>query len=408
MQAVYQLIANPHPGSDDNGAMQTPRAILHVDMDAFYASVEQLDDPTLVGLPLIVGGIGGRGVVAAASYEVRRYGVRSAMPMSRALKLCPQAVCVRPRMARYQEVSRQIFGIFREVTPVVEGLSLDEAYLDVTASRALQGDAPVIARGVKARIRTELGLTASIGVASNKLLAKIASDLEKPDGLVVVAPGGAREFLAPLSVRRLPGLGRKAGERVEAAGFATLGDLSAAPAAQLWRLFGRGGEQLRDRASGVDERPVTAEHAEQSISAEDTFETDIADPDRLRAELSRLVDRLAGRLRSKGLAAGCVSVKIRRHDFTTITRQRRVTPLTHESSALAAVAQSLLAAWLAGEPTARLRLLGVGVTELAPAAQLGLFESQPADTSRLDAALDAIRDKFGSESLTRASHLRVR
>jgi DNA polymerase-4 len=390
-------------------ATPSPRAILHVDMDAFYASVEQLDDPTLVGVPLIVGGTGGRGVVAAASYEVRRYGVRSAMPMSRALKLCPQAVCVRPRMRRYQEVSGQIFAIFREVTPLVEGLSLDEAYLDVTASRALKGDARRIAVGIKSRIRAELGLSASIGVASNKLLAKIASELEKPDGLVVVAPGHAGEFLAPLSVRRLPGLGRQAGERVEAAGFATLGALRAASAAQLWQLFGRRGEHIRERANGVDERPVIAAHEEQSISAEDTFETDIADPARLRAELSRLVDRLAARLRSKGLAAGCLTVKIRRHDFTTVTRQRRFAPLTHDSAALAAIAESLLSRWLAGEPHVRLRLLGVGVTELAPAAQLGLFESSgAADPSRLDAALDAIRGKFGSQALSRASHLRSR
>src|SRR5438874_2683666 len=199
------------------------RAVLHVDMDAFYASVEQHDDPRLLGKPLIVGWDGGRGVVAAASYEVRRYGVRSAMPMRTALRLCPQAVCVRPRMQRYQDVSRVVFGVFHEVTPLVQGLSLDEAFLDVTASQELLGGAVDIARRIKRRIRELTGLSASVGVAPNKLVAKIASDLMKPDGLTVVTAERVRAVLDPLSVRRLPGLGRKTGERVEAAGIGTFG-----------------------------------------------------------------------------------------------------------------------------------------------------------------------------------------
>ncbi|HEY0767238.1 MAG TPA: DNA polymerase IV, partial [Steroidobacteraceae bacterium] len=215
------------------------RAVLHVDMDAFYASVEQRDDPALAGKPLVVGWDGARGVVAAASYEVRRFGVHSAMPMRTALKLCPQAVCVRPRMRRYQEVSRVVFGVFHEVTPLVQGLSLDEAFLDVTASQELLGGAVDIARRIKRRIRELTGLSASVGVAPNKLVAKIASDLGKPDGLTVVAPERVREVLDPLSVRRLPGLGRKTGARVEAVGIATLGELRSAPDAVLWPLFGR-------------------------------------------------------------------------------------------------------------------------------------------------------------------------
>jgi len=385
------------------------RAILHVDMDAFYASVEQHDDPSLAGRPIVVGGAGGRGVVAAASYEVRRYGVRSAMPMRQALALCPTLVCVPPRMARYKEVSGRIFALFEAVTPLVEGLSLDEAYLDVTASRAARGEPRDIAAQLKSRIRSELGLTASIGVAPNKLLAKIASDLEKPDGLVLVEAGRVAEFMAPLSVRRLPGLGRKAGERVEQAGLRTLGELAAAPEPLLRQLFGRHSAHLRDRARGIDERPVSADHSERSISAEDTFNGDVSDVSRLHAELTRLVDRLAYRLRSKGLVTGCVSVKIRRHDFTTFTRQRRVSPVTHDTRAIAAIARSLLANWLAGEPGARLRLLGVGVSELAPAMQLGLFDPQQrAEATRLDAALDEIRVKFGDRALTRASTLRDR
>jgi DNA polymerase-4 len=389
--------------------MHPPRSILHVDMDAFYASVEQHDDPRLVGLPVAVGGASGRGVVAAASYEARRHGVRSAMPMRRALALCPDLVCVPVRMSRYKEISRRVFAVFHEVTPLVEGLSLDEAYLDVTASRAARGEPRAIAAAIKSRIRDELGLTASIGVAPNKLVAKIASDLEKPDGLVVVEPGRVAEFLAPLSVRRLPGLGRKAGERVEQAGLATLGALAAAPEALLWQLFGRHAPRLRERARGIDERPVAVEHAERSISTEDTFATDIADPARLEAELGRLVERLGPRLRAKGLAAGCVTVKIRRHDFSTFTRQRRLAPLTHDSRVIADIARSLLANWLRSEPGARLRLLGVGVSNLAPAAQFGLFDpGQSVVATRLDAAVDEIRGRFGNRALTRASSLRQR
>ncbi|MGB8326305.1 MAG: DNA polymerase IV [Steroidobacteraceae bacterium] len=387
--------------------MHASRAILHVDMDAFYASVEERDDPSLAGRPLIVGGTGARGVVAAANYAVRSFGVRSAMPMRQALTLCPHAVCVAPRMSRYQDVSRQIFGVFHEFTPLVEGLSLDEAYLDVTASQALKGDAVSIARAVKARIHAVTGLTASIGVAPNKLVAKIASDLEKPDGLVVVETERINAVLDPLPVRRLPGLGRKAGERVERAGFATLGELRRAPDAQLWRLFGRYCGRVRERASGIDKRPVVADREDQSISAEDTFATDIADPARLQAELARLADRACARLRAKSLVASCVTVKIRQHDFATCTRQRRFAPAGNDSRAITALAAALLAEWLSGQPLARLRLLGVGVSELAPAEQLGLFDDTAApQASRLDAALDRIREKFGARALTRASGLR--
>ncbi|MGB6605069.1 MAG: DNA polymerase IV, partial [Steroidobacteraceae bacterium] len=261
------------------------RAVLHVDMDAFYASVEQHDDPSIAGQPVIVGWSGGRGVVAAASYEVRPFGVRSAMPMRTALRLCPHAVCVRPRMQRYQQVSRVVFGVFLEVTPLVQGLSLDEAFLDVTASQQLLGGAVEIARRVKNRIRELTGLTASVGVAPNKLVAKIASDLGKPDGLTVVEPSQVNAVLDPLSVRRLPGLGRKTGARVEAAGIRTLGELRSAPDAVLWPLFGRYSPWVRERASGVDDRPVEPDLEEKSLSAEDTFEEDIGEPRVLQVQL---------------------------------------------------------------------------------------------------------------------------
>jgi DNA polymerase-4 len=378
------------------------RAVLHVDMDAFYASVEQHDDPSLAGKPLVVGWEGGRGVVAAASYEVRRYGVRSAMPMRTALRLCPNAVCVRPRMARYQEVSATVFGVFREVTPLVQGLSLDEAFLDVTASQELLGGAVDIARRIKQRIAGLTGLTASVGVAPNKLVAKIASDLDKPDGLTVVAAERVREVLDPLSVRRLPGLGRKSGTRVEAAGIHTLGELRSAPDAVLWPLFGRYSPWMRERASGVDDRPVLPELEEKSLSAEDTFEHDIGDPRTLHRQLARLADLAARRLRGRQLMAGCIGVKIRREDFTTFTRQRAVAPPACEGRAIAGVAAELLTRWLAGNPGAKLRLLGVVLTELTPASQLGLFE-EPRLQGRLDAALDEAHARFGSRSLRRGS-----
>jgi DNA polymerase IV len=377
------------------------RAILHVDMDAFYASIEQRDDPSLAGRPLIVGGTSGRGVVAAASYEVRRFGVRSAMPMRRALELCPHAVCVAPRMQRYVEVSQQVFAIFHEFTPLVQGLSLDEAFLDVTASERLLGDAVAIARAIKARIREVTALSASVGVAPNKLVAKIASDLDKPDGLTIVPADRIHHVLDPLSVRRLPGLGRKTGERVEAAGLRTLEELRHAPDAVLWPIFGRYTQRVRERAAGIDDRPVHADWEEKSISAEDTFETDIGDQAELRAELARLADRTAARLRAKHLVAACVTVKIRRHDFTTFTRQRRIAPPSHESRTIANVADELLAGWLREQPRARLRLLGVGVSELSPADQLDLFR-QP----DLDDAVDRIKEKYGSEALSRAERLR--
>jgi DNA polymerase IV len=371
-------------------------------MDAFYASVEQHDNPQLAGLPVIVGWAGGRGVVTAASYEVRPYGVRSAMPMRTALRLCPHAVCVRPRMARYQEVSRGVFGVFREVTPLVEGLSLDEAFLDVTASQELLGGAVEIARRIKLRIRELTGLTASVGVAPNKLVAKIASDLGKPDGLTVVEPARVRQVLDPLSVRRLPGLGRKTGARVEDAGISTLAQLRTAPDAVLWPLFGRYTAWIRERASGIDERPVVPDAEEKSLSAEDTFEEDIADPTVLQRQLARLADLACQRLRRRELVTACVGVKIRRHDFTTFTRQRTIAPGTCAGRVIAGVAAELLERWLGAHPGAKLRLLGVVLTELKPASQLGLFE-QERRGGRVDATLDEARARFGERALRRGN-----
>ena len=382
------------------------RWILHVDMDAFYASVEQRDDPSIRGQPVIVGGTGPRGVVAAASYEVRKFGVRSAMPMREALARCPHAVCIRPRMSHYQSVSRQIFAVFAEFTPLVEGLSLDEAFLDVTGSIAAFGPAETIAAEIKRRIREATLLTCSVGVAPSKLVAKIASDLEKPDGLVVVRPDRVNAVLDPLPVRRLSGLGPKTAPRVEALGIRTLGELRRAKTATLRPVFGRYAERVQQRAAGIDDRPVVPDIEELQISAEETFDTDIADHAQLHAELTRLADRSAARLRARRLVAACVVIKIRRKDFTTYTRQRHIEPPTQETRVIARVAAALLDAWLATQPTAALRLLGVGVSQLSPALQLELFATPESERNQqLDQAVDDIRDRFGRSKLTRASSL---
>jgi DNA polymerase IV len=349
--------------------------------------------------------------VAATSYEVRKFGGHSAMPMSTALRLCPHAVCIPPRMQRYKEVSEQVFSVFYEITPLVQGLSLDEAFLDVTASHDLLGDAaaPVavaIARRIKARIRETTGLTASVGVAPNKLVAKIASDLNKPDGLTVVTPQTLRQVLDPLPIRRLPGLGRKTGARVEEQGIHTFAQLRAAPDSVLWPLFGRYTARIRERAAGGDERPVVPDREEKSLSAEDTFERDLADPRLLAAQLARIADLACGRLRGKRLMTGCVGVKIRRADFSTFTRQRSVAPPTHDGRTIAQIAQNLLSRWLTQNKGAKLRLLGVVLTDLSPASQLGLFEDAPPYATRLDAALDAVRALFGSRALRRANTLK--
>ena len=383
--------------------MRASRTILHVDMDAFYASVEEHDRPELKGKPLIVGGIDGRGVVAAASYAVRRFGVRSAMPMREALRRCPEAICIRPRMARYKEVSGTVFDIFHEFTPLVEGLSLDEAFLDVTDSLRLKGDGETIATEIRRRIRADTGLTASIGISPNKLLAKIASDLKKPDGMCRLGPDNLFPVLDVLPIQKLFGVGDKSLPAVQAAGIRTFGDLRLADDATVWRAFGKHGKAMRARAAGIDERPVVPDREEKSISAEETFRVDIHESAELESQLGQLADRTASRLRAQGLAAGTVWVKIRRRDFTTYTRQRGVSP-TQETAVISAVAQDLLRDWLRLRPGSEVRLLGVGVGDLQTPRQADLFDGG-AQESRLDAAIDSIRGRFGSAVLTRAGFL---
>lgn len=381
------------------------RAILHVDMDAFYASVETLDNPALAGKPVIVGGTGGRGVVAAANYEVRKFGVHSAMPMREALRRCPQAVCIHPRMARYSELSCQVFAIFNEFTPEIEGLSLDEAFLDVTASQRLLGPAQEIAQRIKQTIRQRTGLTASVGMAENKLLAKIASDLHKPDGFCRIGPDNLRAVVDPLPISRLFGIGPKTLPRVQAEGIRTFGDLRQAPDAVVRRLFGKEGALIRSRAAGIDDRPVVPDRDEKSISSEETFATDIRSDSQLQAHLTQLADKTSARLRAAQLLAGVIVVKVRRADFSTYTRRLSIEPATSDTATVLAVAVRLLESWRAEYPDWAVRLLGVGVAGLQPDMQGALFGAGGAKTTLQDAAVDEIRKRFGSKGIVRGGLL---
>ena len=381
------------------------RSILHIDMDAFYASVEEQDHPELKGQPLIVGGTSGRSVVAAANYVVRRFGVRSAMPLREALRRCPEAICVRPRMARYRQVSEQVFAIFHEFTPLVEGLSLDEAFLDVTLSRQLLGSAESIGSEIRRRIAKQIGLTASVGIAHNKLLAKIASDLNKPDGMFRIGTDNVHEILDKLPIDKLFGVGPKTLPAMHAAGIHSFGDLRTASAEVLWRVFGKHGKSMRDRAAGLDDRPVKPDREEKSISAEQTYAIDIRGAAALTAQVLHLADRASSRLRAQKLAAVTINVKIRRADFTTYTRQLTLGQPTQDTALIAAAAKTLLDRWLTTQPSAAVRLLGVGVSELQQLPQGDLFTPGPMAGSPLDTAIDGIRERFGANMLTRASLL---
>jgi len=354
----------------------------------------------------VVGGTSNRGVVAAASYQAREFGVRSAMPIAEALRRCPQLLRVKPRMSHYRSVSKQIFAVFREFTPSVEGLSLDEAFLDVTASVTLFGSPEKIAAAVKARILEETGLTSSVGVAENKLVAKIASDLDKPDGLTVVMPADYGTRLDPLPAAVIPGIGPETLKPLASAGIATVYQLRTAADRTLEPIFGRYTKRTRERASGIDRRPVVSSREEKSISAEETYGTDLDCRAQMDRELLRLTERTAARLRKAGLAANTVQIKIRQSDFTTYTRQRKVRPASNGTDQIYAVARQLLDVWLANFPDARIRLLGVGGSDLAAAQQPDLFAPTPEGwTDPVDRTVDEIRDRFGDEALERARTL---
>ena len=381
--------------------------ILHVDMDAFYASVEQRDRPELRGQPVIVGGVAGRGVVSAASYEARTFGVRSAMPMTTARRLCPQGVFLPVRMRHYADVSRQIRAIFLTFTPLVEPLSLDEAFLDVRGCEGLFGPAPVIARRIKEQVRAETGLVASVGVAANKFLAKLASDYGKPDGFVVLSPERATAFLTSLSVSRLWGVGAKGEKRLHALGVHTIGQLAALPERVLADHFGESGRHLWQLAHGQDGRTVTPDREAKSVSTETTFTLDVADRHVLRTWLLELVDNLAARLRHAELRARTLDLKLRSSDFRTRTRSQALREPTNLTDDLWQAAVALFERSLSDE-LLPLRLLGVGTSRLTRDAtvQGDLFDNAERERrAALDRTVDAIRDQFGGGAIRRGSNL---
>ena len=342
--------------------------IIHADLDAFYATVEQLDNPELRGKPVLVGGQPeSRGVVATASYEARPFGVRSAMPMRTAVRLCPQGIIVPPRFTRYREMSRQVMDIFRDFTEVVEPLSLDEAYLDISeVVDEAEGRWPIgIALELKRRVKEETGLTVSVGVSVSKSVSKIASDLDKPDGLVVVPPGEEAGFLAPLPVGKLWGIGPKTAERLNAEGVTTIGKLAEQPPEWFSRVFGQRADAVRLRAMGLDNEPVHTERVTKSVSSETTFPDDIGDAEELRRVLEELAGGVADSLERKGLQGRTVTVKLRLADFSTFTRQTTLPAPSSEAGPIRDTAWRLLSAELTAGRT--FRLLGVGVSNFAEA-----------------------------------------
>ncbi len=402
----------PCPPADADASLW-PRAILHVDMDSFYAAVEALDHPEWRGRPVIVGGASeARGVVSSASYEARRFGVRAAMPMAAARRLCPQGIFVPVRMGRYLEISRMIFAICARFTPDIQTVSCDEAFLDVTGCQRLFGSPVVMARQLKAAIKGETSLTASVGVAPNRLVAKIASDLGKPDGLVAIAADEVLERLAPLSVRCLWGVGEVTARRLAELGIETVAQLRAWPRETLRGHFGSYGEDLYNLARGIDHSPVKSEEIEKSLSAETTFAEDILDVAALTRTLLALADEVASRARRRGVMGRTVCLKVKYQDFTTITRRQTLPTPTNTAAVMARVAGELLRQ--RSEAGVRpVRLVGVGLGNLnAPAATpISLFQDESAAEERLarmEAAVDRIRAKLGEEAIQRATLLRIK
>ena len=380
--------------------------ILHVDMDAFYASVEIRDRPELTGAPVIVGTAGGRSVVLSASYAARAFGVRSAMPMTRARRLCPQAVIIPPTHGLYAAVSREVMAVFRSVTPEVEPLALDEAFLDVSGALRRLGRPAQIGELIRSAVRAQQGITCSVGVATCKFVAKLASIAGKPDGLLVIPADGVLEFLHPLPVSALWGVGERTGRVLAGLGLRTVADIAHAPAATLERSLGRAaGAHLAALAWGRDDRKVVPGAVEKSIGAEETFAVDVGDPEVIRRELLRLSGRTARGLRAAGCAARTVVVKLRLANFTTITRSRTLPEPTDVAQHVYTTACDLYAA--AGlDASARLRLVGVRATGLVPAASTGAqlaFGDRPASWREAERAVDRIAGRFGTDTVRPAA-----
>lgn len=385
------------------------RTILHLDMDAFFAAVEQLDHPQYRGKPVIVGsdpkGGSGRGVVATASYEARKYGIHSAMPISQAYRRCPHGIYVRGRHKRYSQLSQAMTDILIQFTPMVQKISIDEAFLDVTASMNLFGGALELARRLRETIRSELQLTASVGVAPNKFLAKIASDLRKPDGLVVVQPGQEREFLQGLPISALWGVGKKTEEILTRMGLMKIGDLAQLSEIELTQRFGKYGSSLWRLARGMDDRPVMTGGTRKSISQELTFDADVDDVELIEKTLFRLADSVARTLRKQKIKGRTVIFKIRFEDFTTFTRSKTFAEFIDSTQLIKGVAISMYRRFHRNGK--RVRLVGIGISQLTTASgeQLGLFDQEEQMNSKLTRLLDSLKEKFGDQAVQRASLL---
>lgn len=405
-------------------SLPRPRHIIHLDLDAFYASVETLDDPSLKGKPVIVGGKERRGVVCAASYEARKFGVHSAQPTATARRLCPNGIFLPLRMDRYKEMSERVFDIYRRFTPLVEALSIDEAFLDVTDSVRLFGPPPDIAKKIRTSVREETGLTVSAGVASNKLVAKIASDMKKPDGLTVVLHGKEKEFLAPLPVEKLWGVGKVTRDAFHEMGVRTIGDLSSVSGETLARKFGKHGVHLHLLARGIDDREVECGSEAKSVGHEETFPEDLADAGVMKKELLSLASRVASRLRRHGMKGKTVTLKVKYADFTLVTRAATLRCPTDDEKAIYESVVPLLSKTEAGRRP--VRLLGISLSRLSgeeeesaagPAGQLSLFGGiepggkvapgihparpapSPEKRENLNRAVDRIREKFGRKGI---------
>jgi DNA polymerase-4 len=380
--------------------------ILHIDMDAFYASVEQLDDPRLKNKCVIVGGTSNRGVVSAASYEARQFGVHSAMPIYQAKQKCPHGIFVPPRMRRYKEVSKEVMALLKDFSPLVEPVSIDEAYMDITGCQRLFGEPQEIAREIKRKIKETVNLTCSVGVAPNKFLAKIASDMEKPDGLTLILPDKVPEFIDSLPVKKVPGVGKKMFRQLELLGIRTLGDVQRLPEKSLLKHLGKFGKRLRTLSSGSDHSPVTPQAPHKSISSERTLAADTRDVNLLKRYLLSQSGEVSKQLRKTGARAKTITIKIKDEDFKTVTRRTTIAIPTQSSKTIYKHAAQLMDDY---KITQKIRLIGVGTSgfsSVTASVQMGLFDTHAEtqdDWEKIDKALDSISKKFGKDLVGRAT-----
>ncbi|HEY40514.1 MAG TPA: DNA polymerase IV [Dehalococcoidia bacterium] len=385
------------------------RTIMHVDLDAFFVSVEQVLNPELQGKPVVVGGRPDRrGVVAAASYEARAFGLHSGMPLATAVRLCPQAIFIEGSFARYRDASKRFMAILADFSPFLEPMGLDEAYLDVTGFESLHGSIHQMARTIKQRVKDELQLNASIGIAVCKVVAKVASDLSKPDGLLEIPPGEEQAFLAPLPIEKLPGIGKKTEQKLKGLGIKTLGQLARMPLEALKSHFGAFGETLHRSASGIDDREVSPPTEAKSISRETTFDKDVTERSTLEATLRYLAERVGNNLRRQGKQAKTVNLKLRYADFTTITRSRTLPQASDTDHLIYDTGATLLRRALSTERQP-VRLIGIGVSNLVePGRQLAMLDSRDQRQEQLNRAIDRIRDRYGFAAIQTGRTLRLR